>query len=201
MALLVQAMDSVREFRDTVLLRTPRKKSTNTLFFGVAIAVASSCADRLPEPPDTSEIVSDYESPSTQVNPGDADELGPVFETVKELYKILGEEDVFSAGSINAADEEDPNSGESGLDRFEVEGKGFLRITHVCPGWPSDAIRSHATTGSVETTVRFDRLGLGSVFWGVADQCKVSAGGSEVRLNGELTVARYGTGAKRAQSL
>lgn len=173
-------------------MRTP---FTLGLFVLGTVWIAGACSDSLPEPPDVSALKRSYESPTASIEPSDATQLGPAFETVSDFYEILGEEDVFSSGSIGAAETEDPETGKTPSDSFDFEGRGFLRITHVCPGWSTDAERTRDTTGAIETIVRFDATGLDGVYWGIADRCKIVADQSDVLVDGDITVVRYDAGA------
>jgi len=163
--------------------------------FHSVLAVCAACSEPLPEPPDTDALEQAYATPTASIAGGDAEQLGPVFETVMTINDLLGRDSVVSDGSTNPIDEEDPETGESATDLLDLKGRGFLRITHVCPGWPSDMERTRETTGAIETTVRFDSNGLDGVFWGIADQCKLSKLENDVLVDGELTIVRSGLGA------
>ncbi|MEB2310442.1 MAG: hypothetical protein OZ921_01080 [Sorangiineae bacterium] len=153
----------------------------------LAMGHAVGCGDpreRLekPTPPDMSDLVAVYQSPSGRFEPATAEAMLADFERLAAELEKTGLDTAVLAPLGAALDEtlsaaQTPSETDGARPRPDLDADGTLSLRRICAGWGAEP-RPDQANGALSLRVNFSEAGLDPVIWGDASSCKYLVGGA-----------------------
>lgn len=186
------------------------------------LATMVGCAQfELPDPPDMSRLVKEYQEPDGRLDSDNAEEvaaeIGRRVELTREGAPIeltdslvgsiqeLGggetegsndEADTDLAASFEYDDKMDVGAGEQTVSGNKIDIGAKVKLHHICRGWEDKKRIDAEKNGTAELNAALDRAGLLPTIWGQLDHCRIKRAETEVELTGDIRM-HFGTTARR----
>jgi hypothetical protein len=175
----------------------------------------------LPDPPDMSRLVREYQRPDGELDPANAEEVAEeivdcvdrarVGAPIELTDSLVGSMQELGGGEAEGSNDEaesdlaepfeydddmDVGAGEQTVSGNKIDIGARLKVHHICRGWEDKKRIDEEENGTAELNVALDRSGLLPTVWGQLDHCRIKRAETEVELTGEIRL-HFGTTAPR----
>jgi hypothetical protein len=162
------------------------------LVAGLSVLCACSAPEfTKPQPPDMSELLESYQSPTGSFDPGNAEELGvavTLFDEVVGDTDIVGRvTDLLSeviepvTAAQRRAEPEEPDTDSDSPYQLSIRADGYVIATRICPGWTLPSVVDPGN-GKAVVTATFSEEGLDPVVWGSVTACRYRVSSTRIQL-------------------
>lgn len=148
-----------------------------------------ACSKRVekPTPPDLSDLVVAYETPTGTFGQNVVDQMKDSVEAILEDQGDMGLDEQLDE-LFDSVDGDDPEDASTQADvdvgkdnTIRIEGEGFLEVGRICDGWGDEPVPDPAN-GSLSLNVNVTDVSVDPVLWATAERCRYMQGGNLVEL-------------------
>jgi hypothetical protein len=175
----------------------------------------------LPDPPDMSGLVEEYQKPDGRLDSDNAEEVAGEIGSYVELARegapieltdsLVGSIQKLGGGETEGSNDEaetdlaapfeyddtmDVGAGEQTVSGNKIDIGAKVKLHHICRGWEDKKRIDAKENGTAELNAALDRAGLLSTVWGQLDHCRIKRAETEVELTGDIRL-HFGTTASR----
>jgi hypothetical protein len=133
-------------------------------------------------------VIQSFETPTADLDPQTASELGAPAHQLAAQVAALGLNDAIVAGVLDAlaARQQDQQTQSDGVaTRREglLTDQGYMQVTRICNGWGAMPIPD-PINGNLQLTVGFRDQTVDPVVWGTFNLCRYLANGKQIQIGG-----------------